>query len=164
MLGYPGSDGTKRQMIVREYPQSPVVAVGGVVVHDGQVLLIRRAKEPSLGQWSIPGGAVETGEKLKDALRREILEETGLFVEPGEILEVLDRIVTDARGVVQYHYVLIDFVCSLESGELRPASDVSDARWVARADLGPYGLRPDTLRVIEKGLDAEARRHREGRG
>lgn len=149
-------------MIVREYPQCPVVAVGGVIVHDGRVVLIRRAKEPSLGQWSIPGGAVETGEKLKDALRREILEETGLFVKAGEILEVLDRIVANAQGVVQYHYVLIDFVCWLESGELQPASDVSDARWVARADLGPYRLRPDTLRVVEKGFATETLRHREG--
>jgi 8-oxo-dGTP diphosphatase len=146
-------------MVVREYPRSPVVAVGGVIVDDGKVLLIRRAKEPSLGQWSIPGGAVEVGEKLKEALRREIREETGLEVCVGEIVEVLDRIVPDAAGNVEYHYVLVDFACAVESGDLRPSSDVGDARWARRQELPRFGLRPDTLRVIEKAfLTTEAQR------
>ena len=144
-------------MIPREYPPSPIVAVGGVIVDAGKVLLVRRAKEPSIGQWSIPGGAVETGETLREALRREIREETGLAVEPCEILEVLDRILTDPQGAVQYHYVLIDFLCRVESGTLRAASDASDARWAARSELAAFNLRPDTLRVVMKGLDSEAR-------
>src|SRR5689334_9648516 len=93
---------------IREYPQRPVVAVGGVIIANQQALLIRRAKEPRKGEWSIPGGAVETGETLRDALRREIREETGLAVRVGEILEVFDRILPDAQGRVQYHYVLVD--------------------------------------------------------
>lgn len=141
-------------MMVREYPTSPVVAVGGVVVRDGRILLVRRAKEPSLGQWSIPGGAVEVGETLRDALRREILEETGLTVEAGEVLEVLDRVLTDASGNVQFHYVLIDFLCRYQSGQPQPASDVSDACWVTVAELASFRLRPDTLRVILKGVAA----------
>lgn len=138
----------------REYPQRPVVAVGGVVIENRKALLIRRAKEPRLGEWSIPGGGVETGETLRDALRREIREETGIAVRVGEILEVLDRILPDSEGRVQYHYVLVDFVCSPEGGELQPASDVSEARWVAREELSQFGLRPDTLRVIEKAFQA----------
>ena len=136
----------------REYPQRPVVAVGGVIIENLKALLIRRAKEPRLGEWSIPGGAVETGETLRDALRREIREETGLAVRVGEILEVFDRILPDSQGRVQYHYVLVDFVCSAEGGELKAASDVSEACWAAHEDLERFGLRPDTLRVIGKAF------------
>jgi 8-oxo-dGTP diphosphatase len=140
----------------REYPQRPVAAVGGVVIENRKALLIRRAKEPRRGEWSIPGGGVETGETLRDALRREIREETGLAVRVGEILEVFDRILPDSQGRVQYHYVLVDFVCSAEGGELKAASDVSEACWAARDDLERFVLRPDTLRVIEKAFDAAA--------
>ena len=143
-------------MIVREYPPSPVIAVGAVVVRAGSVLLVRRAQEPSRGQWSIPGGAVEVGEPLLDAVRREALEETGLLVRVVGILEVLDRIVPDAQGRVQYHYVLADYLCSVEGGELRAATDVSEACWAGRADLPRYRLTPATLRVVEKGLAAAA--------
>lgn len=136
----------------REYPSAPIVAVGGVVIHDDQVLLIRRAKEPSMGEWSIPGGAVEVGEGLRDALRREVLEETGLKVRPLEMLEVLDRIVRDAEGKVQYHYVLVDWLCSLEEGVIVPSDEVLEACWANRANLGNFGLRPNTKRIIEKAF------------
>ena len=139
-------------MIVREYPQSPVVAVGGIILDGGKVLLVRRGQEPLLGQWSIPGGAVEVGEQLPEALRREILEETGLAVRVGEIVEVLDRIIHDEQGKVRYHYVLADYLCRVEGGRLQPASDASEASWADRATLAPYALRPETLRVIEKAF------------
>jgi ADP-ribose pyrophosphatase YjhB (NUDIX family) len=136
----------------REYPERPLVGVGGVVIEGGRVLLVRRAREPLRGQWSLPGGLVEVGERLAEAVRREIAEETGLTVRVEGIVKVLDRITRDARKRVRYHYVLVDFLCRVEGGELRAASDVSEARWVPRDELAQYGLRPATLRVIEKAF------------
>ena len=131
-------------MVVREYPQSPVVGVGAVILRNGKVLLVMRGQEPLLGEWSIPGGAVEPGETLHEALRREILEETGLTVEVGELVEVLDRIIRDEQGRVRYHYVLVDYLCRVKEGRLQPATDVSDARWAPRPELPDFALRPET--------------------
>ncbi len=139
-------------MAGREYPERPIVGVGAVVLDAGKVLLVRRGQEPLRGEWSLPGGAVEVGEKLTEAVRREILEETGLTIRVGEIVEVLDRILRDAAGRVEYHYVLVDFLCRAESGRLEAANDVTEARWVERLDLPQYRLRPETLRVIEKAF------------
>ncbi len=123
----------------REFPDRPFVGVGGVVIHKNRALLIRRGGEPLKGEWSIPGGLIEVGESLSQALRRELKEETGLDVEPLAIIEVFDRIFRRGRRV-QYHFVIVDYVCGLKGGRLRPASDVIDARWVRREDLGKYSL------------------------
>lgn len=141
-------------MIIREYPKSPVVAIGGVILDGSKVVLVRRGQEPLLGQWSIPGGAVEVGETLAEALRREILEETGLAVRAENVLEVLDRIIRDRNGKVHYHYVLVDYLCFPEAGDLRPATDASEARWADRKELARFELHPQTLRVIEKAFAA----------
>ena len=144
----------------REYPQRPIVGVGGVVVKQGRVLLVRRGRAPLLGEWSIPGGALKVGETLEEALRRELQEETGLEITPLELVEVLDRIVRDDDGRTRYHYVLIDYLCRLDSsGPQAPcaASDVSECRWVTPAELAQYRLHPDTVRVVEKALVAAAR-------
>src|ERR1700757_1735689 len=95
----------------REYPEAPLVGVGAVIIQENQVLLIQRGQEPLKGEWSLPGGALELGETLQQGIRREVLEETGLVVEPVAVVEVLDRISRDAEGRVQYHYVLVDFLC-----------------------------------------------------
>ena len=137
----------------REYPEHPRVGVGGVVIEPGRVLLVRRGSEPMQGEWSLPGGLVELGEELTQALRREIREETGLRVAVGPMVEVLDRIHRDAHGKVRFHYLLVDFLCRIEGGKLEAASDAAAAQWVAPGDLGQFHLRVETLRVIEKALE-----------
>src|SRR3954469_16357759 len=113
----------------REYPRQPLVGVGAVIVEKGRVLLIKRGKAPLLGEWSIPGGMLELGETLRQAAEREALEETGLVVRASELLGIFDRIVADEAGRHQYHYVLIDFLCEVISGELQAAGDAADAQW-----------------------------------
>src|SRR6266545_2502755 len=124
----------------RDYPDRPIVGVGAVVVQDGRALIVKRAGEPLKGQWSIPGGAVELGETLRQAAAREAREETGLIVEAGEVIEVFDSIVRDPEGKTQYHYVLVDFICRVMGGELGAASDVSDARWATLEELAPLQM------------------------
>jgi 8-oxo-dGTP diphosphatase len=132
-------------------PAGPLVGVGGVVVREGQVLLIRRGKEPLYGRWVVPGGTVELGETLQEALVREIREETGVEAEPMEMLTVFDRI--ERRGErVDYHYVIVDFLCRWRSGEARAASDALDAAWVAPEALATYDLPAKALEVVSEGL------------
>lgn len=137
---------------MRPYPDRPVVGVGAVVLDGERVLLIKRGHAPLKGQWNIPGGGVETGETLEQAVAREVLEETGLTVEVGPIVEVLDRISRDADGRVEHHFVLIDFVCRPNGGVLRSASDAEDAAWVALPDLGRYEVAAVTVSVIQKAV------------
>src|SRR5580658_9232474 len=138
----------------REFPERPIVGIGGIVIDGDRVLLVQRAAEPLKGQWSIPGGALELGESLTEGVARELLEETGVAVEPTEVVEVLNRVLKTPDGRVKYHYVLIDYLCRpLNAAEVpKAASDAGDARWVARADLGDYHLRPDMLEVIYKAF------------
>jgi len=140
----------------RDYPEQPIIGVGAVIVEGGRALLVRRATEPLKGEWSVPGGMLELGEKLRDGVRRETLEETGLEVEPGEVLDVFDSIFPDREGRTQYHYVLIDYLCRLVSGEARAGSDVSEVRWVSPQDLASMSLRASIELVVRKGLGRTA--------
>ena len=136
----------------REFPETPLVGVGAIIIEGERVVLVKRAHPPIQGQWSIPGGVLEVGEMVREAAIREAREETGLVVAPGELLGVYDRILYDAEKRVQYHYVLIDFLCRRVGGELRAASDAAEVRWFTRDDLPALNLVGDTQDVIRKGF------------
>ncbi len=163
--------------IQREFPQTPLVGVGAVVVHEGRVLLVRRGNEPLKGHWTLPGGLLELGERVVDGVVRETREETGLIVEPLELVELIDRIhrePTSQEGVgeagretgrVRYHYVIADYLCRVTGGELRAASDADQVRWVERTEWNSQNalaLDPITVRVMEKGWQRAQALHAEG--
>src|SRR3984893_18699102 len=140
----------------REYPESPLVGVGAVIVdhsrEENRVLLIRRGQPPLIGEWSLPGGVLECGETLREAVAREAREATGLVVQTGEMLGVYERLIRDDEGRVRYHYVLIDFLCRPVGGDLNAGSDAADVRWFTRDELPALNLADDTNDVVLKGL------------
>jgi len=140
--------------MAREYPEHPVVGVGGVVVRDGKALIVKRAHEPRKGEWSLPGGLLELGESLQDAVRREIKEETALDVTVGPIIETFDRVHRDDHGRIRYHFVIVDFVCWPNGGEAMPGSDADGVAWVSVAEIDDYRVNAHAKAVIEKGLKA----------
>lgn len=137
----------------RDYPDRPLIGVGAVIVDGSRVVVVRRGHEPLKGEWSIPGGVLEIGETLRAGAAREALEETGLAVEAGEVLEVLDRIVRDAQGRVQFHYVLVDFLCRPVGGELRAGGDAEDVRWLSGEELEDFAIADSAAAVLRKGLE-----------
>ena len=137
----------------REYPEQPFVGIGAIIIEKDRsgkerVVLVKRAHPPIQGQWSIPGGVLEVGELVRDAAVREALEETGLIVEAGDLLGVYDRVLYDAEERVQYHYVLIDFLCRPVGGKLLAASDAAEVHWFTREELPALNLAEDTQEVI----------------
>ncbi len=140
----------------REYPDRPYVGVGGVVIENGRVLLIRRANEPRQGEWSIPGGMVETGETLEYAVVRELQEETGLVVRPLGVVEVFERIMLDGKGRARFHFVLIDYLCERLEGKARAGSDVLDVAWVTEAQLADYEISEKAAEIIRKAFRQRA--------
>ncbi len=141
----------------RRYPKRPLVGVGALIFLEGRILMAQRGKEPLKGWWSLPGGALELGEQLKDAVRREVQEETGLEIRPVEVFEIFERIMRDAAGAPEYHYVLIDYVCEVTGGELRAGDDVCAVEWVSRPDLRQLQITEGTLAVIERAFEASKR-------
>jgi 8-oxo-dGTP diphosphatase len=145
----------------RKYPEHPLVGVGALIFtrsgRRGPILMVERAGEPLKGYWSLPGGLVETGERLEDAVRREILEETGLRIEPVSRFDIFERIMRDSQGRTEYHYLLVDYVCKVVGGELRAGDDVSRAAWVRRAELDQYRITEGTREVIERAYEPRTR-------
>lgn len=139
----------------REYPTRPILGVGAVVVSGGRALLVQRDKEPAKGVWSIPGGMVETGEKIREAVIREIREETGLEIEVGQRLEILERIFRDDSGRVKYHYVLIDYRAVPIGGTLCASSDARQAAFFTPRQLKELHLADVTDRVVRKALEID---------
>lgn len=147
----------------REFPERPVVGVGGVVIEDGRTLLIRRGNEPLKGHWSIPGGTLELGETLVEGVARELLEETGLEVRVGPLIEVFERISptnpptgTSAENLQtsrpRYHFVIADYLCERVGGELRAGGDVTEVAWAEESELTPYELTETATRVLKKAF------------
>jgi mutator protein MutT len=146
----------------RWFPERPIVGVGAVVLNgDGHVLLVKRAHEPLKGEWSLPGGGVEVGETLDAAVVRELFEETGLTVDVGPVVEVLDRIEHAPDGRVEYHFVIIDYLCHATDDRLVCGSDADDVQWVRIDELADYRVRTNAIAVIMKAIEANSLpRHR----
>jgi 8-oxo-dGTP diphosphatase len=140
----------------RRYPPRPVLGVGALIFEDRKVLLVERGREPLAGYWSLPGGGVETGERLEDAVAREVLEETGLHVTVDSVAAVFERLMPDQLGQCEYHYVLIDFYCTpTGEGNLQPGDDSSKAEWFALDELPALRMTDGTLDVINSAAQRE---------
>jgi len=136
----------------REHPKAPIAGVGVVILKGDKVLLVRRGKEPGRGRWGLPGGAVELGETMAQAAEREVDEECGVEIEIRDVIEVIDRIISDGDGQIRYHYILIDLLAEHRRGDPIASSDAAEVRWVLEKELDQLKLSPATSRVIRKGL------------
>jgi len=143
----------------REYPERPMVGIGGVIIEQGRTLLIRRGSEPLLGQWSIPGGSLELGESLQEGVARELLEETGIEVRVLDLIEVFDRIYlgdgtrgAEVQGRPRFHFVIVDYLCERLSGEPRAGSDVTDVAFASEDELHQFHLTETATRVVKKAF------------
>ena len=137
----------------REYPERPIIGVGGVVISDGRVLLVRRGGPPLQGRWSIPGGILEVGETLIEGVRRELAEETGIDVRVRTLIDVFERIDRDASGKLQYHFVVLDYLCEAVRGTARAGDDVTEVAWATPAEFEKYALTEIASRVILKAFE-----------
>src|SRR5215813_10161551 len=156
---------TQQQRGSREYPDRPMVGVGGVVIEKGRALLIRRGSEPLLGQWSIPGGTLELGETLQQGVARELLEETGLEVRVLNLIEVFDRIYTETvaeESAVprrpRFHYVIVDYLCERVAGTAVAGSDVTDVAWAREDELDKFELTETATRILNNAFAMDRER------
>jgi len=141
----------------REYPERPIVGVGGVVIRNERALLIRRGSAPLEGEWSIPGGMLEIGETLLEGVQRELLEETAIEVKVLDLIEVFERVNRDEGDRWKYHFVILDYLCEAVRGEALAGSDVTDVAWARESELSEYSLTPTAVRVIQKAFEMARR-------
>ena len=144
----------------REYPDRPVIAVGGVVVSGARVLLIRRAQPPLEGRWSIPGGILELGETIAQAVERELMEEAGVQVLPLELIEIYEKVLRLPHQPPQYHFVILGYLCELKEGNAQPGSDVTEVAWSAEDELDRFNLTIETRRVVKRAFAMARERQR----
>jgi 8-oxo-dGTP diphosphatase len=140
--------------MTRRYPKHPLPGVGALILRRNSILLVQRGRNPLKGYWSLPGGLIEPGEKIADALEREVLEETGLIVRPKKLFEIFERIMPDAEGRAEYHYILHDYLCTVVGGDLKAGDDAGRVAWVERKNLKDLQLTEGTLEVIERAFHA----------
>jgi ADP-ribose pyrophosphatase YjhB (NUDIX family) len=136
----------------REYPDRPIVGVGAAVVQGDRILLVKRGAEPLKGEWSLPGGVLEIGETLQQAVEREVREETGLQVRVLDVIGVFDRIIPAGDGRVRFHYVLIDYLCEAVAGDIRPGGDADDVRWASEIEVNELGVARITADLIHQAI------------
>jgi 8-oxo-dGTP diphosphatase len=139
----------------REYPDRPIVAVGAAVCRGDKVLIVQRAREPSFGMWTVPGGMVDLGERLQEAAAREVREECGIEIEVGPVVEVIDNIVHDDEGRVRFHYTIVDLAARYVSGDLSPNDELMDAAWITPDQFEAYDVRPKAQAVLRKALHVQ---------
>ncbi|RLI08948.1 hypothetical protein DRO32_01565 [Candidatus Bathyarchaeota archaeon] len=137
----------------REYPPAPLVAVAAFVLRGGRFLLVRRAAEPGRGKWSIPGGVVRLGERLREAVVREVAEECGLIVEVVDLLDVVETIIRDEAGRIRFHYVIVDYLARPVGGTLRPSDDALEARWASVEEALGMDITNTLRRLLEEHGD-----------
>ncbi|HTY75985.1 MAG TPA: NUDIX hydrolase [Candidatus Nanoarchaeia archaeon] len=140
-------------MVKRLYPTQPVVGIGAIILRKSEILLEQRGNEPALGQWTIPGGVVEVGETLEDAVRRETKEETGIEVQDTSLIDVVDQVHLDKQGRIEYHYVIIDYLVKVKPGEPKAASDAKALKWVPLGEVEGYDLTPSFRRFFVKNKE-----------
>ena len=143
--------------VSRRYPAAPVCAVGALIYRGSRILLVRRGKAPSLGKWSVPGGRLRVGETLEAAVIRETREETCLTVRPLRVGKVVEHLLRDERGDIEYHYVIVDYVCQVMDGSPRPASDVGEVRFVEISELSQWDMTEGTAQVIREVFEGATR-------
>jgi 8-oxo-dGTP diphosphatase len=147
-------EGAPEKTEERTYPERPIVAVGGVVIHESQVLLIRRGKPPLEGRWSIPGGLLEVGETIAQGVERELREETGIKVRVLDLIEIYEKVLRDGENKPQYHFVILDYVCEFEEGIARAGGDAAEVAWASEQQLDSLALTGAASRVIRKAFRA----------
>jgi len=140
-------------LVKRLYPNQPVVGVGAIIVCNGKILLEKRKSEPGRGKWSVPGGLVELGESTEQAVIREVKEETGLDVENPELIDVVNNIIFDENGKIEYHFIIVDYFVKLRGGELNAADDAEELKWVALDDVEKYNITSTLRAFLQRNME-----------